>query len=73
MKVRKLNIAVCDDEKIIREQIQNLIGKQKVDSHVETYNTGDALLAAGKHFDVVFLDIQMEGRNGIETARTLCV
>lgn len=66
-----MNIAVCDDEKIIREQIQNLIGKQKVDFHVETYDTGDALLAAGKHFDVVFLDIQMEGRNGIETARTL--
>lgn len=66
-----MNIAVCDDEKIIREQIQSLIEKQKADSHVETYETGDALLAAGKHFDMVFLDIQMEGRNGIETAKML--
>ena len=33
--------------------------------------TGDALLAAGKQFDIVFLDIQMEGTDGIETAKRL--
>lgn len=66
-----MNIAVCDDEKIIREQLRRLIGKQNADFRVEVYETGDALLAAGTHFDVIFLDIQMEGRNGVETARTL--
>ena len=35
------------------------------------YETGDALLAAGKQFDIVFLDIQMEGTDGIETAKRL--
>ena len=32
---------------------------------------GDALLAAGKQFDLVFPDIQMEGTDGIETVKML--
>lgn len=48
-----------------------LIEKQKKESRVETYATGEELLASGKRFDIVFLDIQMEGMNGIEAARNL--
>jgi len=66
-----LNIAICDDEKIVRLQIKGLIEKQKADGNLELYETGEELLAVGKHFDVVFLDIQMEGMNGIDTARAL--
>lgn len=66
-----MNIAICDDEKIVRQQIKGLIEKQKADCDLELYETGEELLAAGKHFDMVFLDIQMEGINGIDTARTL--
>ena len=64
-----MNIAICDDEKAIREQIKELIEKMGVCP--ELYETGDSLLAAGKQFDIVFLDIQMEGTNGIETAKKL--
>ena len=71
LQVMKLNVAVCDDEKIIREQINELIKKEGQDIYTELYETGDALLASGKRFDIVFLDIQMDGRNGIETARML--
>lgn len=66
-----MNIAICDDEEIIREQIKGLIEKQKAGFYFDTYKTGEELLAAGKHFDVIFLDIQMDGKNGIETAREL--
>ncbi|MDE6024644.1 MAG: response regulator [Lachnospiraceae bacterium] len=66
-----MNIAVCDDEKVIREQINELIGRQKQDINIELYGAGDELLAAEKQFDIVFLDIQMNGTNGIETARKL--
>lgn len=66
-----MNIAICDDEKIVRQQIKGLIEKQKADCDLELYETGEELLAAGKHFDMVLLDIQMEGINGIDTARTL--
>ncbi len=71
LQVRKLDIAICDDEKIIREQINELIVKEKPEVCPELYGTGDGLLSAGKRFDMVFLDIQMEGTDGIETARLL--
>ena len=71
LQVMKLNIAICDDEKAIREQINELIEKEKPGVCPEFYETGDSLLAAGKQFDIVFLDIQMDGTDGIETAKLL--
>lgn len=71
LQVMGLNIAICDDEKIIREQIKELTEKEKSELCMELYETGDALLASGKQFDIVFLDIQMEGTDGIETAKRL--
>ena len=64
-------IAVCDDEAIIREQITQFVKKSVPDSRIETYATGEELLAADKNFDLVFLDIQMEGISGMEAARAL--
>ena len=71
LQVMKLNIAVCDDEKAIREQINELIEKEKPGVCPEFYETGDSMLAAWKQFDIVFLDIQMDGTDGIETAKLL--
>lgn len=71
LQVMGLNIAICDDEKIIREQIKELVEKEMPGVCAGLYETGDALLAAGKQFDIVFLDIQMEGTDGIETAKKL--
>ena len=64
-------IAICDDEAVIRGQIQQFIKKSVPESHIETYATGEELLAADKSFDLVFLDILMDGMNGMETARAL--
>lgn len=66
-----MDIAVVDDEKAIREHIYGLVEEQQSESRIEAYATGEELLASGKRFDIVFLDIQMEGMNGIETARGL--
>ena len=66
-----MDIAVVDDEKAIREHICALIEEQKPGSSIEAYATGEELLASGKRFDIVFLDIQMDGMNGIEAARKL--
>lgn len=66
-----MNIAVVDDEKIIREQLKGLIEKQQAGFYTDVYGTGVELLATKKQYDVVFLDIQMAGMNGIETARSL--
>ena len=66
-----MDIAVVDDEKAIREHICGLVEERQPESRIEAYATGEELLASGKRFDIVFLDIQMEGMNGIEAARCL--
>ena len=66
-----MNIAVVDDEKVIREQISSLIRKQMPDCCLASYAAGEELLASGTRFDIVFLDIQMDGMDGIEAARKL--
>ncbi len=65
-----MNIAVVDDEEAIREQINNFIKKRNPDFNISGFATGEELLAAEKDFDMIFLDIQMEGISGIEVART---
>lgn len=66
-----MNIAICDDERVIREQVQGLIVNHTLGFDLETYEAGEELLADKKHFDIIFLDIQMDGRNGIEIAKEL--
>lgn len=66
-----MKIAICDDEKLICEQIKRLVKRQLPDCAADCFQTGEALLFSEKEYDLIFLDICMEGRNGIETARTL--
>ncbi len=55
-----MDIAVVDDEKAIREHICGLVEERQPESRIEAYATGGELLASGKRFDIVFLDIQNE-------------
>jgi len=63
-----LHIAVCDDEINLREALEGMIRNQCEDCHVDLYDSGESLLAAHKEYDIYFLDIQMPGINGTETA-----
>lgn len=66
-----ISIAICDDEKNIQKEIMNLVKNQWKDSRLDLYDSGDALLAANIEYDVYFLDIQMPGISGMETAKQL--
>jgi len=66
-----MQIAICDDEKNIRELISEKVLKQFPEAEVDFYSSGDELLLADKLIDILFLDIQMSGKNGMETAREL--
>ena len=66
-----MRIAICDDEKNIRELIKGKIANQYPDANIIFYNSGEELLLSDEHIDILFLDIQMQGKNGMETAREL--
>ena len=66
-----MRIAICDDEKNIRELIGNKVEKQYPEAEIVFFSSGEELLLSDMHIDILFLDIQMSGRDGMETAREL--
>lgn len=72
-----IRIAICDDEKYFREKIGRLLREysleQKFDINIESFASGEEFLAFEKKemFDAIFLDINMEKMNGIETAKRI--
>ena len=70
-----IKFAICDDEPMMARELAGQIadymkGKPIVYS-VYSFPNGRALLESGGGFDVLFLDIQMEQPDGMETARLL--
>ena len=66
-----MRIAICDDEKNIRELIESKVVKQYPEAEIVFFSCGEELLLSDMHIDILFLDIQMSGRNGMDTAREL--
>lgn len=66
-----INIAVVDDEKEITKQIKRIIESRQKDVAIDTYCSGEELLLSGKGYDLLFLDIKMNGRSGIEIAEVI--
>lgn len=64
-------IAVCDDEPEICEMVCNGIREWSQDIRISCFDSGEMLLAAYDSFDVIFLDIDMKGMDGIETGRQI--
>lgn len=66
-----LKIAICEDDKITRLQMQSYLKDFEKLFQVEGYESGEALLDSGETYDFIFLDIDMKGMSGIDTARYL--
>lgn len=71
-----MRIAICDDNNIILNQIEKYIteyfqSKCTEVPAIERYNNGDTLLEKDSSYDIVFLDIEMPGANGIYVGNTL--
>ena len=70
-----LELAICDDDPSVTEQIRQFIASfevhDEVQFHVHTFSDGAALLQAHKKFDFIFLDVEMKLVNGIETAERI--
>lgn len=74
-----IRIAICDDEKIFIDSyiklINNIKKEYKYDIEIYTFESGEDLIKYTVIneiiFDLVFLDIIMEGLSGVETAKKL--
>ncbi len=70
-----IKIAVVDDETDQIEQIVKIVtdffSQQKLSVEIDEFLDGESLLNKDYSYDIIFLDIQMDGIDGIETAGLL--
>ena len=66
-----MRIAVCDDEEKVREALAKKISLMFQEDSVETFASGEELLALKVLPDILLLDIRMQGMSGMEVARKI--
>ena len=70
-----IRIAICDDEKHMSDHIRAMASdffrKKNREIYFRTFSSGEELLSYDGQIDILFLDIQMKGMDGMETARKL--
>ena len=72
-----LQLAVCDDERVFRSDLRKLLGTELelcgIDYHISEFTSGEELIAGLEKADcqILFLDIEMKGIDGVEAARRL--
>ena len=74
----EINIAICDDEHHLTEYTKMLVkkwaGENKIEIAIEMFDSAENFKAAwdeNKKYDILLLDIQMGGQNGVELAREI--
>ena len=70
-----IRIAICDDEKHMSDHIRSMVSdffrKKNQEISLHMFSSGEELLSYNGHINILFLDIQMKGMDGMETARKL--
>lgn len=73
-----IKIAICDDEPIFIEQIKSMVkstlSEARISYLTDSFTSGESLcekLKGGTFYDLAFLDISMNGMNGIEAGARL--
>lgn len=66
-----LKVAICDDDMNVINNMKEIIKGELNDCFIDTYNSGETLIEKKKYYDIIFLDIDMEGVNGIEAGKRI--
>lgn len=72
---KEISISICDDNpmaiKELREIIETYLKKEGILAEIEGFESGGILLKSGREPDILFLDIEMPGEDGIQTGKSL--
>ena len=67
--INVFNIAICDDEVRCVGNLEKIVSaffdKNNIAVNIEKYYDGTQMLKEEKHFDLIFMDIEMQDSNGI--------
>ena len=74
----KLNIAICDDEQIQIDNLNKMVSEwamsEGVAVNMRSFHSAESFMfeySENKSFDILLLDIEMSGMNGIELAKLI--
>lgn len=74
-----INIAICDDKvefsNRLEEILIEIIKEENIQADIDIFQSGDELLdklrTDKNYYDMIFLDIEMKGMDGLETAKEI--
>ena len=70
-----IRIAVCDDEKFfvdeLQAQVKDFFIEKRIEFRVTEYLSGKELAEHALDYDLIFLDVKMQGQDGFKTAEIL--
>lgn len=73
--ISMINIAICDDEKKdivhLKSILQEVMDKYSMNYDIQEYESGESLMQAASLFHLIFLDIVMNGKDGMEIGRQM--
>lgn len=76
MEDKLVNIVICEndknDQEFVKAKVVEILDDLDIEYEIKVYNSGDDLLEGyDKYTDIILLDIQMDGLDGMETARKI--
>ena len=66
-----MKLTICDDDRRIREMIAEAVREVSQSIEIECFKDASAILSKGYNTDILFLDIQMPGIDGMNAAKIL--
>lgn len=67
-----IKIAICDDEEEVIAEVKKCLENYKKEIiEVSNFSSGECLVSCSSSFDIIILDIDMDGMNGIEAAQQI--
>ena len=66
-----MKLAICDDEKVIRKYITGCVREVSEDIEIELFEDAEGIISPEFDADILLLDIQMPGIDGMKAAEVL--